>query len=114
MEKQCWGVVGLVVDNRRVAAVQIQELLTEYGDIIMGRMGVPMRDKHVCVISLIIDGESKYADELTKKLSALPGVHITQGFTSARPGEIESEAGRSAVGDANPATADHAREPMRV
>jgi putative iron-only hydrogenase system regulator len=82
--EQRWGVVGIVVNNREAAAVRIQELLTAYGDSVMGRMGVPLRGKHVCVISLIVDGSSDQASELIERLAELPGVTVTSAFTTVQ------------------------------
>ncbi len=39
------GVVAIVIHDRQQAAAKVNELLSEYGDIIVGRMGVPYRDR---------------------------------------------------------------------
>lgn len=85
MEKQRWGFVGLVIDNRQESAVAIQELLTEYGDIIMGRMGVPLRGMHVCAISLIVNGSSEHTEVLAEKLAQLPGVSVSTCYSTVQP-----------------------------
>lgn len=92
MDQQRWCFMGLVVDNRRESAPGIQELLTEYGHIIMGRMGVPLRGQHVCAISLIVDGSSAEAGELETKLAELPGVEATSCYATAQPGRDGLEA----------------------
>lgn len=84
MDQQRWCFLGLVVDNRRESAVSIQELLTEYGDIIMGRMGVPLRGLDVCAISLIVNGASPQAETLAEKLARLPGVQVTSSYTTTK------------------------------
>jgi putative iron-only hydrogenase system regulator len=72
--------VGISVDNRQETAVHIQELLTDFGDIIVGRMGVPMRDHHVCIISLIVNGETRHVEELAGKLGDIQGVDVTEAY----------------------------------
>jgi putative iron-only hydrogenase system regulator len=52
------GVVAIVVQDRQMAARRVNELLSEYGDIIVGRMGIPYRDRGVSVIALIVDGDT--------------------------------------------------------
>ena len=85
MDKLCWGVIGIGVDNRHQSALQVQEILTDFGDIILGRMGLPLRDTGICIISLVIDGKSEKARQLAERLSALPGVHVTQALSDCRP-----------------------------
>jgi putative iron-only hydrogenase system regulator len=85
MDKLCWGVIGIGVDNRHESALKVQEILTDFGEIILGRMGLPMRNAQVCIISLVIDGDSGKTAELAQKLAALPGVHVTQALSECRP-----------------------------
>ncbi|MGI6543741.1 MAG: TM1266 family iron-only hydrogenase system putative regulator [Limnochordia bacterium] len=85
MDKLCWGVIGIGVDNRHESALQVQEILTDFGDVILGRMGLPMRSADICIISLVIDGKSAKAHQLTERLSALPGVHVTHALSDCRP-----------------------------
>lgn len=85
MDKLCWGVIGIGVDNRHESALKVQEILTDFGDIILGRMGLPMRNATFCIISLVIDGRSDKAKQLAQKLSELPGVHVTQALSDCRP-----------------------------
>lgn len=47
------GVVGIVVKNRREMASTVNEILSAHADIVVGRMGVPYREKNVSVVTLI-------------------------------------------------------------
>lgn len=68
------GVVGIVVKDRQAAAARVNSILSEHGDIIVGRMGIPYADRKVSVIALIVDGSTDSIGALTGKLGALPGV----------------------------------------
>ena len=46
------GVVGIVIKDRKTMAPRVNEILTEHGEIIAGRMGLPYRGRNVSVISL--------------------------------------------------------------
>ena len=46
----------------------------EYGDIIVGRMGIPYKDRQISVISLILDGDTDTIGAMTGKLGAIDGV----------------------------------------
>lgn len=75
------GVVGIVVTNRDEAA-SVQTILTEYGDLIVGRMGIPYRERGVSVIALIVDGDTDRLGALTGRLGSLAGVHVRSALTS--------------------------------
>ena len=65
------GVVGIVIQDRKTMAPRVNEILTEHGEIIAGRMGLPYRDRNVSIISLIVDGTTDDLGSLTGKLGML-------------------------------------------
>lgn len=70
------GVVGIVVEDRENAARKINGILSEYSEIIVGRMGIPYRERNISVISLIIDGSTDEIGAMTGKLGSLKGVKV--------------------------------------
>ena len=68
------GVAAIIIEDRHRAAPRVNEILGEYGEIIVGRMGIPYRDRGVSVISLIIDGDTDTIGAMTGKLGAIAGV----------------------------------------
>jgi putative iron-only hydrogenase system regulator len=70
------GVVGIVVGDRKTMASKVNEILSEHGDIIAGRMGIPHPGRKVAIISLIVDGTTDELGSLTGKLGMLKGVHV--------------------------------------
>jgi len=70
------GVVGIVVEDRKKTAPQVNQILSEHGEIIAGRMGLPYRGRKVSVIALIVDGSTDELGSMTGKLGMLPGVHV--------------------------------------
>ena len=75
------GVIGIVIQNRHQTASNVNELLSEYGDIVVGRMGIPYRDRKVSVIALIVDGNTDVLGALTGKLGGIPGVKVRTALT---------------------------------
>lgn len=69
------GVIGIVVEDRENAR-KINKILSEYSDIIVGRMGIPYRERDISVISLIIDGSTDEIGAMTGKLGGLSGVNV--------------------------------------
>lgn len=78
------GVVGIVVSGDRKVSVEIQKVLSDFADIIVGRMGVP-RDG-VNTIALIVEGSVERISALTGKLGKFSEVSVKSAITSV---EIE-------------------------
>ncbi|HHY96054.1 MAG TPA: CopG family transcriptional regulator [Firmicutes bacterium] len=77
------GVVGIVIEDRARAAGRVQEILSQYGDMIVGRMGIPYRERGLAVIALIVDGTTDQIGALTGKLGRLPGVLVRSALAPA-------------------------------
>ena len=73
MEDTRIAVVAIIVENAdRVD--KVNALLHEYGQVIVGRMGLPHREKNVNVISVVLDAPAGVINGLTGKLGMLDGV----------------------------------------
>lgn len=69
------GVVGIVITDNLVIS-QVNEIISDYNDIIIGRMGIPYKEKDIAVIALIVDGSTDSIGALTGKLGNLGGVNV--------------------------------------
>ena len=67
------GVVGIMITDREKQAERVNEILGEFGELIVGRMGIPYRERNVSVIALIVDGSTDELGALTGKLGSIPG-----------------------------------------
>ncbi|HOO89466.1 MAG TPA: iron-only hydrogenase system regulator [Syntrophales bacterium] len=76
MDKKRVGFIGIIIENREKHAPQVNALLTEYGDIIVGRMGIPYHERSVSVITLTVDGSTNEIGALTGKLGMIKGVTV--------------------------------------
>ena len=79
MEKRV-GVVGIVIEDTAVVD-KVNERLHEHADIIVGRMGVPYKDKGISVISLIVDGTMDSISSLTGQLGKIKGLNVKSAIT---------------------------------
>lgn len=75
------SVVGLVIENREEAANRVNDVLSKYGSLIVGRMGVPYREKNIAIISLIVDGTTDDISAMTGKLGNIRGVKVRSVVT---------------------------------
>jgi putative iron-only hydrogenase system regulator len=74
------GVVAIIVHNRNVAYSTLNEILHDYSDIIIGRLGLPHKERSLSIISLIIDGSTDQVGALTGKIGQLPDVTVRSTF----------------------------------
>ncbi|NLZ51682.1 MAG: CopG family transcriptional regulator [Thermoanaerobacteraceae bacterium] len=74
------GVVGIVVEDLESAGA-VNSILHEYSQIIVGRMGIPYREKGISVISLIVDGTTDEISAMTGKLGKVKAVSVKSAMT---------------------------------
>lgn len=74
------GVVAIIVENKE-SVEMVNKLLSNFGDSIVGRMGIPYKEKHVSVISIIVDGTTDEIGALTGKLGRIEGVTVKSALT---------------------------------
>ncbi|MDD4568584.1 MAG: iron-only hydrogenase system regulator [Tepidanaerobacteraceae bacterium] len=74
------GVVGIVVEDLESAGA-VNTILHDYSPIIVGRMGIPYREKGISVISLIVDGTSDEISAMTGKLGKIKDVAVKSAMT---------------------------------
>ncbi len=65
-----------VISDTADAAEAINECLHEYGDMILGRMGMPVRSRGVWIIHVNADGDRARIRALLLRLSRIPGVRV--------------------------------------
>jgi putative iron-only hydrogenase system regulator len=74
------GVVGIVVEDIS-AANEINAILHDSARIIIGRMGIPHRERGVSVLSLIVDGSTDEISALTGRLGRVPNTLVKTALT---------------------------------
>ncbi len=74
------GVVGIVVKNIDNVD-KVNSILHQYSSIIVGRLGVPYKEKGICIISIIIDGTSDEVSAITGKLGSIEGINVKSALT---------------------------------
>ncbi|MGN0180606.1 MAG: TM1266 family iron-only hydrogenase system putative regulator [Monoglobaceae bacterium] len=77
------AVVGIVVENTD-SAEQINEILHEYSEYIIGRMGIPYRERGVSIISVVVDAPQTAISALTGKIGRLDGVSVKAAYSGMK------------------------------
>ena len=69
------ALIGIIVEDVAQAA-EINRLLHENGEYIIGRMGIPHRERALSIISVILDAPADVINSLSGKLGMLKGVSV--------------------------------------
>lgn len=67
------ALIGIILESRE-SVDALNHLLTEFGDHIIGRMGIPYREKGIHIISVALDAPNNVISSLSGKLGMLPGI----------------------------------------
>ena len=79
MSEKRIAVVSILVSDRS-ASESIKELLSRYGEYILGRMGIPYREKNISVLSVVLDAPVEITNALTGRLGKLENVAVKALF----------------------------------
>ena len=67
------ALIGIIVSSKE-SVEQLNTLLSEYGSYIIGRMGLPYKERNISIISVAIDAPNDVINSLTGKLGMLSGI----------------------------------------
>lgn len=73
MEETRIALIGILVEEPE-SVEQMNRLLHQYAPYIIGRMGIPYREKEISLISVALDAPQPVISALSGKLGMLPGV----------------------------------------
>ena len=82
------AIIGIVVENPD-SVEKLNSILHEYGEYIVGRMGIPYPKRHVSVISIIVDAPSDIISALSGKLGMIP--HVNSNTVYSKLSSIADE-----------------------
>ena len=75
------AVISIIVENEKVIE-ELNHLLHENGKYIIGRMGIPYREKGINIISIAIDAPQDIISALSGKIVRLKGVSTKTAYSN--------------------------------
>ncbi len=72
MEKRIGAILIIVKDKENVQ--KLNSILSNHASVIIGRQGIPVRDRGLNVISLVIEGTNDEISTLSGQIGRLQGV----------------------------------------
>lgn len=79
MEKRV-ALLSIIVDEKD-SVEKLNALLHEYGEFIIGRMGIPYKKREINIISIAMDAPQDTTSELAGKIGKLKGVNVKTSFS---------------------------------
>ena len=83
MEENRIGVASIIVEDPG-SAREVNDVLHDHSGIIIGRMGIPYRERNDSVISLVLDATSDEISALTGKLGKIKAVSVKAVMSKGR------------------------------
>lgn len=77
------ALIGIVVENQN-SIEALNHFLHEYGTYIIGRMGVPYRQRQVNLISVAIDAPQDIINALSGKIGKLDGISVKTVYSNVK------------------------------
>ena len=74
MEKKI-GTISILINNREIVEA-VNSLLSGFGDVILSRQGIPLREEGIFIISLVVKSQADTINALTGKLGRLKGIKV--------------------------------------
>ena len=75
------AVMAIIVENRE-SVDTLNHLLHEYGDYIVGRMGLPYEKKGVNIVSIALDAPNDTISALAGKIGNIPEISVKTAYAS--------------------------------
>ncbi len=75
------AVMSIIVENGDVVE-KLNGLLHEYGEFIIGRMGIPYRKRGVNIIAIALDAPQNTISSLSGKIGSLPGISVKTAYST--------------------------------
>jgi len=88
------AIIGIIVEDRGSTG-RLNAILHEYADYIIGRMGIPYREKGISIISIAVDAPNDVISAMSGKIGRLPGISAKTAYSKLSSGTEK----RKAAGD---------------
>lgn len=75
------ALIAVIVENKD-SVEELNTILHQYGDYIIGRMGLPYRKRSVSILSVAVDAPQDVISSLSGKIGKLSGVSVKTAYSN--------------------------------
>lgn len=79
MEKRIGSALIMIEDKDQITT--LNQILSKHNDIIIGRQGIPLRERDISIISIVLEGSTDEIGALTGQVGRLKGVQVKSILT---------------------------------
>ena len=72
---KCVALIGIIVEDYN-SVDRLNDILHENRQVIIGRLGIPHREKKLSVMSIVLDADSAVVEEIISEIKKLSGVKV--------------------------------------
>ncbi len=80
MEKRI-AVVGIIIENTD-SVEKLNSILHEYGEYIIGRMGLPYRERNINIVSVAVDASQSVISTMTGRIGNVEGLSVKTAYSN--------------------------------
>lgn len=77
------AIISIIVENGATVD-ELNSVLHEYGEYIIGRMGIPYRQKNINIISIAVDAPQDKISALSGKIGRLSGISVKTAYSGVK------------------------------
>lgn len=77
------AVISIIVESGSTVD-ELNAILHDFGDFIIGRMGIPYRAKNISIISIAVDAPQDKVSALSGKLGKLSGISVKTAYSGVK------------------------------
>lgn len=77
------AVIGIVVEEEESVEI-LNDILHEYREYIIGRMGIPYKQKNISIISIAVDAPQTVISALSGKIGSLKGISSKTAYSGVK------------------------------
>ena len=74
------AVMSIIVENSETVE-KLNAILHDYGEYIIGRMGIPYRKRKINIISIALDAPQNTISALSGKIGSLSGISVKTAYS---------------------------------
>lgn len=75
------AVISIIVENAE-SVEELNAILHDYRDCVIGRMGIPYKEKGICLISVAVDAPQNTISMIAGRIGKLSGVSVKTAMAS--------------------------------
>lgn len=75
------AVMGIIVENMESVEI-LNAVLHDYGEYIVGRMGIPYRKKNVNIVSIAVDAPQDVISAISGKIGKIQGISVKTAYSN--------------------------------